>query len=723
MSLFDTMGDMDENIVTKNENPIWALDLDDKSNDDNVLKWLNQELHRLRRISRTRVYEIKRHQKLYKGVALDRAHRTAYGSDTAIRSARVQKKIIVNHLYDLVEQAVSKVSKYKPNVAMLPTNDEFEDKQAAKLSKRLYDHIAYVQKLDDKVRQSVRTCKIAGEGYMFIEWCEDLGPDHPAHKDRSEKIPLLDEQGNPMHDEVSGKKKYIERTVKIGDVSLTPYSGEHVFLDHKKCREDAAYCFRLDFQDIHEVRADYPEMAHKIKFHKDDNAEELTHINDEDRGNEIPVITFFHKPTKYLDNGRYIKFTPTALLENKEYIYSHGELPFEVLPDIQPEEDMYARSFFINTRMLAAQINNMTTMAMRNIKICSSPKWFMPKGSVKTSDLNNSTSIVQYKGPVAPILAQANPTPKEVFAFRQEIKEDMQQISGNHGISRGEPPTGVKAGVAMQFLAEMENERMNSFVASFNDFVRNIANKIVSVAADYYDESDERAITVYGGNDEYSRVPFDVKALARPIDVRIQNSSALPESKAQRIQTVIDLSERFPELVSTEQVADMIDFGQANKYYSEATAATRAAEHENEMMIDGDKVEAQEWEYHMQHWKVHVTEIQKPGYKFLPKEVQDLLKEHVLTHEMHMDTMSRKNPTYLERLMILPQFPLFWVPDQMAPQPSQEPTLDPMMEPGATQDAIRKDEIDAEVEAKADQMVGEEFASQVDQMQEPNPII
>ena len=147
----------------------------------------------------------------------------------------------------------------------------------------------------------------------------------------------------------------------------------------------------------------------------------------------------------------------------------------------------------------------------------------------------------------------------------------------------------------------------------------------------------------------------------------------------------------------------MIDIGQPDKWYDEATAATRTAERENEQLMDGERVVAEDYEYHVQHWRTHTTEIQKPGFRSLPKNVQEALKDHVETHEMHMSDIAKKNPMYLQQLQVLPQFPLFFVPDHLAPKVDEEPVLDPKMEAGAIEQDLNAKALEAQENAKLDQ--------------------
>ena len=186
-----------------NKHPIWTLDVTDESDasQKQILKWLVTELTRLRQDHRSRLNEIQRHYKLYKGVSNDRLHRRNADRDDEYERVQVQRKVVINHLFDLTEQLVSRTSKYSPSVQFLPTNDEFHDKQASKLAKRLFDHVKYRERLDDKARRTTRFSKVAGEGYLFIEWDKDKGETHPQwEKSQKEgkKVPLMDENGRQM---------------------------------------------------------------------------------------------------------------------------------------------------------------------------------------------------------------------------------------------------------------------------------------------------------------------------------------------------------------------------------------------------------------------------------------------------------------------------------------------------------------------------------------------
>ena len=711
MSLWDSVEDQQINM---NDKPIWTIGLNDPKQKDDVRKWLMTELKKLRHEDRQRTEEIQRHYKLYKGVSTERLHRDS-DRETELDRTSIQRKLVINHLHDLTEQMVSRVGKFKPAVAVLPNNAEHEDKRAAKCAKMLYDHIARAQGLDLLSMENLRYCKVAGEGYIFIEWDENGGGIHPEYQKLQEEaekkgVEVKDLKKPIKNDKGENTDRYFDKPVYNGDVCLKVVRPEMMFFQRVRDWDKCQYFFKIDYQHVEEVRKDYPKYGQDIKQYKDEYQDQYNRYYEMETNNHTMVIEFWHKPNKYLPEGRFIKFTPDVILENTKYPYKHGCWPFERLTDIDVPGEKHGRSWFINGRQIATQINNVTTMALRNIKWLSAPKWMVPKGAAKLTQLHNNVGIVEYSGAVPPAIATPSVISPELLNLRTELKQDLQQIQGISGVGRGEPPPGIKAGVALQFLNEMENERMNSFYAKYNEFKKLVAQKIIWVAAENYDNDDERTIAVFGKNNEYTRVDFDIKTLGKEFTIVIQNSNALAESKSSQIQRIFDIRESFPTLMSDEQVAEMLDIGQSEKYLSEASAAVRAAEAENDEMLNGKEVMAEEWEMQIHHWREHMIEIQKPGFKSLPKKTQELFKDHVLTHEMHMDTIAKKNPMYLKQLAAsLPQFPVFFTPDQLAPNPIPEPILDPMMEPGAAEDQLRAEQIQAQAEQQSNQIIEQEL--------------
>lgn len=680
MDFFDTLDDTSSYV--RNDKPIWQLNVSDPKSEDVVHKWLLTELSYLKNINQDRIREQYRNVALYKGIQYFNQEVRRGTNDRDLDRSKVAPKLVINHIYDYTEQKTARLMRFKPAIAVLPAHDQQKDKVNSKKAKVILDDIQYREQFDSKAQLAVRSSKVLGESYLFTVFNHNKGPLHPDFL-AGEKEPMLDESGKPVLDE-TGNPVYISEDVHIGEVEYFLEHGYNILLQDKRSYDECEYLFRITRRNIYELKAQYPEAAGDIQADRISTFYNTEQYAEENMGQDCYVYEFWHKNTQFMAKGRKIFFTKDVILENKELGYSHGDFPCDRLTDIDVPGELYAKSFYINVKGPAGHLNNITNMIVRNQLLVSHPKWFVPRGAVKLESLNNDISIVQYQGNQPPVLAQANPTPTEMFNFRKDLKEDMNQMSGVYGISRGEPPPGVKAGVAMQFLNEQENERSSSDIAKLNEWYVRIAKKTLSVAADFYDATDKRSIMVQGKNNSWELMDFDPEVLKSDYDIRVQNVSALSESKAQRMQNILDLSERFPDLFTSDQISEMLDFAQSEKFLDEASAAIRAAEYENEKIFDGDQVdEPQDYEMHDAHWKTHMKAMQDPSFKRAPPEIKQAMIDHVMATEMMMFDQAKKNPAYEQVLMSLKQFPSVFTPiPDPAVMPPPPPPL-PMDAPSA----------------------------------------
>lgn len=664
-SFFDD--DLDNLSPNKPKQPLWAMDLDDPKNEKAIIDWLHGELSWLQDDRRDRDRKTQRNLALYKGIQYQSQEARSDRERTNNDSTKVSK-IVINHLADLTMNRVSRLIKFKPAVAVLPANDEFSDKNAAKSVKSLLDHVWYNHNFEGTMTvEYARNASVMGESYLFILWDPHKGDLHPSYRTLSKKgkVPLLDEDGKPQVDD-AGNTIYLDQPVRVGDVDYQIVLSTEVWPEKKQRWSDVNYIFKRNVCSPDELRSMFRDKAGQIKETGGARIYDYEKMELRDGRNEVVWFEFWHKRTDFMDKGRYVAWTGDTLLANKEFPFSHRWLPCVRFTDHDLPGELYGDSFFERVKPIVSTYNNLTNLILRNQYLVAHPKWMYPAGSVNRIQLANDITMVEYKGPTPPVLVQSNPTPNEMFQFREQLKEEFQQLSGVFGVSRGEPPPGIKAGVALQFLSEQEQERFNELVLKYNEAVRQIAIMTIAVAGDYYDSSDDRMVRVLGKNNEWRTIFFDAANLSKDYDVRVQNSSALPETKAARIQTLMDLNREFPGQVDPSQLLDMIDMGNTEKYVSTATVNVRQAEAENELLLNGEMDVAisdpKEWEDHVTHWKTHMRAIQEYAFKyFTPKEVQERMIDHVRATEMLMLEKAKTNQLMAQAVATLPQFPVFYV--------------------------------------------------------------
>ncbi len=677
--------------------PFWALPLDSTSEDDEelILKWLLSELDHLQYVNRDRFRGIHRNLALYKGLQYREQSLRIENRDNGVsEKSKLMEKLVLHHLYDLSKSRVSKLLKYKPAVAILPTTDEWEDDVAAKMTKAWLDHIWYVERFDGiKIPKFVQYAQPMGESYLFTDWDPDKGNISKQYrtalmeakrKGKGNRVPLLDENGQQQRD-ANNNPVWIDNPVYNGDVCYRVKMTLDILAQRVPSGdwEDVKFIFVRDVMGVEEARLKWPKRAKNIKGQKDATFYDFEKMESYQDQHLTDIWTLYYKRSKELDDGRKLVFTRDGILENKKFPFSHKRLPCVRFTDVDVPGELHGRSFFELVKGSTGAHNNLTNMILRNMTMVGHPKWMMPAGAAKLETLGNAITIVQYKGPIEPKLVTAPTTPVEFFEFRNMLKEEFMQHADVSTTGRGDPPPGVTAAVALQYLSELENERWNESVLKFNECNLQTSIDSVSVAGDYYEEGDERMMRLLGKNNKWMSVAVDVSHFSKEYDIRLQSSSALPESKAARTEYLLYLNERFPNRVGADQVLHMLDISSSEKFMNVATVSVRAAEAENEMLMsaknDKQVNPPSDEEDHIEHWKIHTRQMREWQFKNMtPPEISERFKDHVLATEMLIAKKMLTNPVYAKMVeeIAMQGFPLLF---QIEPTPQQPDLTDPAL--------------------------------------------
>lgn len=658
--MYTSFDDLNEQTVT--EKPFFALDL---TNEDVILNWLKKTQQDIVNNNVTFLQRVKNNLLRYKGYQY--LNSVYYPRDVLESQRKYTPQMVLPLISDAVDEKTARLMEFKPNVVVVPVHDESRDKNDAKVAKRFLSHIDYVQKLDSKFTGIVRNSKIAGESFAWIRWNPDLGD---ILKDVSilNKAQMAggDDNKNPMEQ------------IRNGDIEVVKKTSHWVCYERAESWDKVNYCFVVELEYVEALKLDYPEKADQIR--EDSDAK----LFDFDKMEEIPIagkckkIHFYHKKTKYLPQGYEACFTQSALLKTGPLSYEHGELPIERLVDIENDEELNGQSFIDKVKSVAAQVNNSLNMVVKMMMLAGYAKWFVEAGAVDDQALTNDINIVKIKqGAKPPTLAQGNPVGPAHLQFIEKLQEWFYKFSKSNSVIQGEPPKGVTAFVALQYVSESESRRLNTEVQQLNQFVRNVYDKILKTAAQYYRPDEPRTMMIMGKDNRWENFPLDTASLTKPFAIMIQNTSGLSDSKAVKTQQLIDLNQAFPGAVPQEQVLEMTGLAQGDKFIDVGSAAARSAEDENEYIMDGKgQIEPAEFEDSLVHWKIHVQAVQALNFKLkAPPEVVQNMYDHILATEMLLIDKGMQNPTMFQTLAAIPNFPM------LMELPIQPP-LPPMPLPG-----------------------------------------
>jgi hypothetical protein len=626
-----------------------------------VHEWLLNVKNALTEEQHTRTRQQRAHLAKYRGLAHD--HHTNKRYHDGRRFNKVQR-FVINQLHDLTESKVSQMMRIKPAVEILPTNDEWADRSSAKVVGFLIKHLWNINNIDFYIRNMHRYSRIFGENFLFILWDKDAGDLHPSY------VTALDRGVSEVVAEDGTVIKIDEdKPIMTGDVCYDLEVPWRVLCQRQQHFEKVEYLIRICTEPTEDLKERYPDKKELIKSTDDLNTFDIENVTEKFLEKHTIVYEFYHKQTGKVGKGAHIRFTQDTILEQNEHPFSHGQLPCIRLTDLDVPEKMNGISKYEQIIPLQNMLDNLSTLIAKNIYLTAHAKWVMPRGAAKIEQLGNDNTIVQYQGPVPPQLMTVQPNSPEVYAFRQQIKEEMQTLYGSQGVFRGEIPAGITAASALQFLNELENERSSTDIAKHGDMVKAVAKMTIAVVGDKYDVDDGRLIRIVGENNKFLIRHFDTANLHKNYDVRYDLSSGLPETKSGKLQRILDTMQRNPSLFSPERWEELLELGNSEKMQTLATAAVKSADSETEDIINGEQVlPPEEYEDHIAHWQSHVRAIQSRSLKEeSPVEIMKALKDHIFIHEEAMFLKAKFSPLFQSRLAELKLFPLFFHQGEDAP--------------------------------------------------------
>jgi hypothetical protein len=549
-------------------------------------------------------------------------------------------RVVINHLYDFVTQWVSRLTRYRPAVAIYPARSEQQDADDAKIAKDVLDFIWYKNRIDEMLQEFVRHMKIFGEAFLYITWDPqkgDLHPDWVKTQQGGQQVQILDSTGKPVLSE-KGDPMFMDKAIRIGDLDYKIDAPWHTFDQPCRNRRNIDWSIHWEVQDVEYLKAKYPDKADKIHPDLDINHLYTGYRLDVARlKNQIVTYELWHRSCEFMQKGRYIKYIKGQVLENMDLPYSHGAIPYLYLCDIDVPDQIRGVSFFQQLFPLQHQINAVASLIYKSLVLFAHPKIVMPEGAAEIQQLLNESTVCTYSGGVAPSLMANNPVSGELFTYLTKLEETAEKLSGVFTMSRGQAPSGVRAAKALRVLEEQEDKRAYITAIKYNNvgLVEN-AKMSLAVAGDFYDDSDGRLARIVGKDNEYKIRQFQAANLSKPYDIRIENTTALSQSPAARIDEITELMPLG--LISQQQAINLLDLTASDEFKDIITRAARCAQSENDDILSGLQVAPPtETEDLVVHWKVHYQVMQSREYKEItPPERKAALEKHLYVTEYLM---------------------------------------------------------------------------------------
>lgn len=675
-----SISDVRKNFIQKNVPYVVPFFSIDYKNDNTLLEWINGTDTDLNSFYDPYFREQKNNLRLFLNLGIN----PNYTSPIAfifLQQGIVQNDLDdtnINELYLLVMEQVTTIVANELTAQVIPNNDDYKDKIAAKFVKQWLDSMSYEMDIDVRRIQWEIQKKIFGEAYVVPEWDPDKGPIHPMAKEIEEdEIDFYDEDGKRVKDN-NGEYVKISKYQRIGDINLNNPLPWDVMVDPKNCYRDSDWFYWIEYAHPEDLEKKYEKYKRK-------NGEGSKNFDGRfgtlKKGSQyVRVFHFYHRSTANLPKGRKIICTKEEVLLNTDLMeeptiidsmklplvrfidldYGHGVRGVPILPR--------------NTNSPINVYNDITNQVRDNLK-AESPKVLVHEtAGLDTQEMPDGIFVMEWRGQVKPSIETPTTNTSSIFKFREDIKKNIIELGGQTPMVRGDTPNAqLDSFIALQHFEDQRVQLAAPDIKNHINSMEWLYRFMIMIANDHYDPDDQRLIKIVGKNNKYNLKFFDPENLSKVYDVKISTTGNLANSKAARTQLMMTIKREFPDLLSNEVFVDMMGLSSNEKFQNAITAAVNSAEMENEMMLNGEPVAPPErYEDLITHWDMHRIPLQSQEYKLAPPEIKMLFEAHMTATEKLMFDQAAESPTFSSRLATLRQFPMFFSPVPVNESPQEE---------------------------------------------------
>lgn len=349
--------------------------------------------------------------------------------------------------------------------------------------------------------------------------------------------------------------------------------------------------------------------------------------------------------------------------------YQHGEYPFGMLTGIENGK-FYRKSVVESVTPLQNELNHTWGQIIKRKNLTTAPQFFYDEGSLDPRRVNNKPGqfIPIRLGMRLPTPVPIQEIPAYVLQLLDRIKGTLDDISGQHQVSRAISPGADTAASALALLQETDDNFLSATFDSIDTCMETCGRHSLSLMVQFWDEP--RLIKITGGDLSFDTKMLRGADLVNGTDLRMESGSSLPLSKSARIATITEWVDKG--MIPADVGLEAMEQGTLGKVYQRLKIDAAQAQQENIEMRDLDVAEVQQqlaahqalveamppqidpmsgqaapppppdlypigW---MDNDAVHINEhkafAKGQAFKQLPPEIQQVFELHTAAHEARL---------------------------------------------------------------------------------------
>lgn len=460
---------------------------------------------------------------------------------------------VINHIRPRIRTEMSKLTAQKPNAFIVPASSDDRDMYAANAGEQIWDSLYRWKKIHSITRRAVFWASTTGNGFIKSFWNEGK----------------LDPVSNLM-----------------GDIDYVPVTPFHLFVPDLKEEEieNQPFLIHAQLRNAEELSNIY---KRPVNFEKaEGNVLEESFLNvmglqQWEKNKSVFVMECWVRPgvSRLIpEGGMYVIAGNQIIYESPGWPYQHNMFPFAHIGHVHTGK-FYRDSTINDLIPLQREYNRTRGQIIEAKNRMAKPQLAAEIGSVDPTKITSEPGqVIMYRpGFQAPTPIPLQSLPSYVLEEQDRIRDDMDEISGQHEVSRGSAPPGVTAATAISYLQEQDETKLSYTYDSIEEAIEKIAHMSLNYVQQYWDEA--RQVKVTGADGSFDIKAFKGSDLRDNTDIRVEAGSALPTSKAAKQAFIMDLMKMG--FIEPQKGLEVMEIGGINKIYESIQADVRQAQREN----------------------------------------------------------------------------------------------------------------------------------------------
>jgi hypothetical protein len=289
--------------------------------------------------------------------------------------------------------------------------------------------------------------------------------------------------------------------------------------------------------------------------------------------------------TRWLPEGGLVVLVDNQLVAmSKDGLpYEHGEFPYQHLYTVETGR-FYRMSVLEAIIPIQNELNRIFAQLIEYKNLATAPMYFFRQGSVDVRRIRTKpgTYIPVQFGAEFPQAVPLPQLPAYVSELIEQMKALLEDISGQHQVSRSIAPGADIAASAVAMLREPDDDYLSNTVDSIEAAFESMGRHAVALMVQFWDKP--RLVKVAGTSEEISARLLTQADIASGTDLRVTIGTGLPQSRSARTALVTEWMDKG--YIPPEIGLKVIEGGALGDLWKVLKIDEDAAERENVEMME-----------------------------------------------------------------------------------------------------------------------------------------